>query len=83
MPDSITDPNHVKPVFVNAVVGSGTLNGIHNISFATALFSVKGDAIDPDLVVSCRLRMDSVCLQQLWEQIGHMLHPPQNNEKPN
>jgi hypothetical protein len=83
MSDSITDPCHVAPVFVNAVIGSGTLNGVHNISFATALFSLKGDTIDPDLVVSCRLRMDSACLQQLYEQIGSMLHPQQNNEKPN
>lgn len=81
--NSITDPNRVVPVFVNAVIGSGTLNGVHNISFATALFSVKGEEIDPDLVVSCRLRMDSTCLAALYEQIGHMLHPPTSSEKPN
>jgi hypothetical protein len=82
MSDSITDPMKIVPVFVNAVIGSGTLNGVHNIQFATALFSVKGDAIDPDLVVSCRLRMDGPCLQQLYEQIGQMLNPP-STEKPN
>ena len=81
MPENrITDPNSVIPIFVNVVIGSGSLHGVHNISFATALFSVKGDEIDPDFVVSCRLRMDSVCLQALYEQIGHMLNPP--SEKP-
>ncbi len=84
MPDNrITDPSTVMPIFVNTVIGSGSLNDVYNLSFATALFSLKGEAIDPDLVVSCRLRMDRVCLEQLYAQIGSMLHPQSSSEKPN
>lgn len=84
MPDtpSITDPLHVLPVFVSVVAGSGVYNGVANVTFATLQFSPKGEAIDPDLVVSCRLRMDLQCLQQLYEQIGNMLKPS-TDEKPN
>jgi hypothetical protein len=79
---SITDPNHVAPVFVSVVVGSGIYNHVANITFGTLLFSPKDDVIEPDMVVSCRLRLDLICLQQLYEQIGQMLNPP-STEKPN
>jgi hypothetical protein len=82
MSNSITDPNHVAPIFVSVVVGSGTLNHVANITFATLNFTPVGDEIEPDLVVSCRLRLDIVCLQQLYEQIGNMLNPPAPSEKP-
>ena len=80
--NTITDPLHVAPIFVSMVAGSGVLNGVSNLTFCTANFTPQGDSIEPDFVISCRLRMDLPCLQQLYEQIGHMLHPPQS-EKPN
>ena len=83
-PTVITDPHHVQPVFVNMAVGIGHVNGVFNLSFATALFSPRGDAVDPDFVVSSRLRMDSVCLQQLYEQIGNFIASQKPvDERPN
>lgn len=65
----------VGVVFVNTVVGRGVLNGIVNLSFGTLLFtpSDDGQSIDPDLVVSARLRMDKICAQQLYETLGDLL----------
>lgn len=65
----------VGVVFVNTVVGRGVLNGIVNLSFGTLLFtpSDDGKTIDPDLVVSARLRMDKLCAQQLHETLGELL----------
>jgi len=65
----------VGVVFVNTVVGRGILNGIINLSFGTLLFTPTDDGktIDPDLVVSARLRMDKLCAQQLHETLGELL----------
>jgi len=65
-PKPPTDPHHILPAFVNAVVGSGHLGGVANITFATFQFTPMGeDKIDADPVISCRLRMDISCVQQL------------------
>lgn len=70
----VTDPYKVPVVFVNQVIGSGQVNGIVNISFATALFSVGADGkIDPDLVITSRLRLDLFCVQQLHDTLGKIL----------
>ena len=84
MPDNtITDPHHTLPLYCNMVVGSGVLNGVANLTLAVAQFTPQGDAIEPDFVINCRLRMDMQCLAALYEQIGHMLHPQSSGEKPN
>jgi hypothetical protein len=76
----ITDPHHVIPEFVNGVIGSGQLNGIFNITFGTLLFTPTADSkVDPDMVVSVRLRMDFSCLQQLHATLGALI---EQNIKP-
>lgn len=79
---SITDPHHTLPVFCNVVVGSGTMNGVANLTLGVALFTPQGAEIDLDVVISCRLRMDMPCLETLYQQIGQMLQKP-TDEKPN
>lgn len=70
----ITDPFHVPTTFVNQVVGSGHLNGVVNVTFATAQFTPNSDnTVDPDLVISARLRMDMFCAQTLYEHLGKIL----------
>jgi hypothetical protein len=70
----VTDPHRVGVTFVNQVIGIGHANGVVNVAFATALFSVGPDGkVIPDLVVSSRLRMDLWCVQQLHDQLAHIL----------
>lgn len=71
----------MKPVdtvgvtFVNTVLGRGILNNIVNIQFGTFLFTPNeaADTVELDTGVSCRLRMDRVCAQQLYETLGALL----------
>ena len=74
----VSDPHRVPISFVNQLVGSGHLNGVVNLTFAAAMFTPPevGDTaspIPPDLVITSRLRMDFVCAQQVYEQLGRML----------
>jgi hypothetical protein len=72
----VKDPLNVMPLFVNAVVGSGHLNSVVNVSFATANFTPKNDTsgtVDPDFIISCRLRMDFACAEQLYESLGRIV----------
>jgi hypothetical protein len=65
-PLPVTDPHRVGVTFANQVVGSGHLNGVANFTLATANFTPSADGkIEPDLVISARLRMDLVTVQQL------------------
>ena len=70
----ITDPYQVPVTFVSQLIGLGNLNGVFNLTFGTARFTpnVTG-AVDPDVVVSARLRMDSACLDTLYESIGKLI----------
>lgn len=68
---TITDPYRVPVIFTNQLCGAGHLNGVVNLTFATARFSPQPDGkIDPDLVISARLRMDLFCAEQLYAQLG-------------
>ena len=78
----VTDPHRVPVVFVNQVIGSGHLNGNVNLSFATAYFTLRDGEIDPDLVVTSRLRMDMFCVAQLYAVLGKIIQD-QNGTKPN
>lgn len=70
----ITDPYRTPTTFVNQVVGAGHLNSVVNITFATANFTPNNDGkVDPDLVISARLRMDLFCAQDLYDQLGRIL----------
>ena len=61
--------------FVNIIVGSGVLNGVVNLSFASLLFTPADDekTVDPDPAINCRLRMDVMCARQLHETLGRLL----------
>ena len=75
-----TDPHHVLPVFVNQLAGSGHLLGVANLTFATAQFTPRDDGtVDSDMVISCRLRMDLLGVQQLRDACDTIL---QQNLKP-
>ena len=71
----ISDIYRTPTTFVNQVVGSGFVNGVINVTFATANFSPRTTEgpIDPDLVITSRLRMDLFCAQQLYETLGKQL----------
>lgn len=69
----ITDPHQVPVTFINQVAGSGFLNGVLNLTLATARFTPIGDAVEPDLIVSSRLRMDLYCAQQLRDMLTEII----------
>lgn len=68
--------DEVGVTFVNAVLGIGHLNGVVNITMGTYNFTPQDGMkeIDPDLVVSCRLRMDQACAQQLRDLLDAKLN---------
>ena len=70
----IPDPHKVPVTFVNMVTAAGQHMGVVNVSFATANFSPneKGE-VDPDMVMSLRLRMDMGCTEQLYQQLGRII----------
>lgn len=73
-PLPVTDPHKVPPTFVNSVVGSGHLHHVVNLTFATAQFTPKPNGnIDPDLIITARLRMDLSCAQQLRDVLSAIL----------
>lgn len=71
----VRDPDRVPTVFVNEIIGTGTLNGVVNLTFATLRFTPTIDLSEvlPDRVVSSRLRMDLYTAQQLHEQLGRVI----------
>ena len=81
----ITDPNNEPVVFVNELVGRGHLNGVINLTFATARFTPTAGEIAPDLVITARLRMDMACLRQTYMVLGELIsmNEPDDRSKPN
>lgn len=69
----VTDPHRVSITWVNQVVGSGHLNGVINITLAAAMFTPTAKGIEPDLVITSRLRMDMFCAEQLYAQLGEII----------
>lgn len=71
---TVTDPHDCPVVFAGALVASGHLNGVVNLTFATPRFTpdAKG-GIDNDFIVASRLRMDIVCAMQLRDQIDRII----------
>lgn len=60
--------------FVNVVLGRGILNGVVNVQLGTWMFAGKEDgSVDPDVAVSCRLRMDVTCAKALRDQLTELL----------
>jgi hypothetical protein len=79
-PIKITDPNRVPVTFVNDVAVSGFVNGNVNLSFVTAMFTGNAEGnVDPDYVVTSRLRMDLYCAQHLRDRLDAII---QANTKP-
>ena len=76
----VTDPHRVPVIFVNQIVGAGHLNSVINITFATALFTPTKNGIEPDLVITSRLRMDMFCAEQLYAQLGSLIAKNTKNE---
>lgn len=72
-PLPVTDPHRIPITFVNQVVGAGHLNGVINLTFAAALFTPTKNGIEPDLIITSRLRMDMFCAEQLYAQLGAII----------
>lgn len=73
-PLPVTDPHKVPAIFVNTLAGSGHLHHVVNLTFATAQFTPTPDGnIDPDLIITARLRMDLSCAQQLRDALSAIL----------
>lgn len=71
---SISDPDNVHVVFVNQVVAAGHLNSIVNMTLGVARFSPTPDgAIDTDMIVASRLRMDMACAMQMRDQLDRII----------
>lgn len=82
----ISDPYKTPTTFVNQIVGTGFVNGVCNVTFATAQFTPQPDGtVSPDLVITSRLRMDLFCAQQLYAELGKIIEQniKQSGEKPN
>lgn len=82
----VSDPHNVPVTFVNQVLGQGVMNGVVNITFGTCRFTPDGaEAVDIDMIVSSRLRMDAMCAQRLYESLGALLKQlfPDGEGKPN
>lgn len=82
----IGDPYKAPTVFVNQMVGSGYLNGVVNLTLATAQFTPNhAGSVDPDMVITSRLRMDLFCAQQLYEALGKIIaqQVQDSGDKPN
>lgn len=82
-PLPVTDPHRVPIAWVNQVVGAGHLNGVINVTFAAALFTPTKQGIEPDLVITSRLRMDMFCAEQLYAQLGQIIAKNSKNETVN
>ena len=65
--------DNVGVTFVNVLVGQGVLNGVVNLQFGAYHFTPNGEAIDPDLVVACRMRMDIECAKQLYNSLAVLI----------
>lgn len=79
-PKAATDPYRTPVVFVSQLVGGGHLNGVANFTFATSLFTPNEEGkIDPDFVITARLRMDMAAVLQLRDACDKIL---QENLKP-
>lgn len=73
--------DNVGVTFVSTLLGRGILNNVVNMTFGTLLFTPDDeDKVDPDLVVSARLRMDKACARQVYEALGELLSKIEQSE---
>ena len=75
------DPKRTPVIFVNTVAGGGHLNGVVNLTFATAFFTPTHDSSDTiiDQQVAARLRMDLFCATMLRDTLNNII---EQNTKP-
>jgi hypothetical protein len=73
-PLTLRDANN-PVIFVNQIAGVGFLNDNVNLTFSTLFFTPSADHpdVDPDPVITCRLRMDTTCAQVLYDRLGQQL----------
>lgn len=63
-----------KVDLVNLIVSRGMYNNVININFATFLWTPTDDnRVEPDPQVSVRLRMDEMCLRNLYQVCGDLI----------
>lgn len=77
MTSDVKDDGTVMPLYVNQLVVWGHQNGVLNLKFATARFSAElgtgNTRVSPDLCVTCDLRMDLWCAQQLRDRLTEII----------
>lgn len=79
---TVTDPDNCPVVFAGALVASGHLNGVVNLTFATPRFTPNATGgIDNDFVVASRLRMDIACALALRDQIDRIIKQVETGAK--
>lgn len=70
----ITDPHNVPITFFNQVVAAGHFNGVVNLTLGAARFSpTEAGAIDTDMIVAARLRMDMAGAVQMRDQLDRII----------
>lgn len=70
----VTDPANVPVEFVSLLVAAGQANGVVNLNFATARFTPRDNGmVEPDFVMSSRLRMDLACAVQIHTELGKII----------
>lgn len=70
----ITDPHDCAVEFVSILAASGQANGVVNLTFATARHTPNDKGgVDPDFIVSSRLRMDISCAAVLRDELDRIL----------
>jgi len=66
--------DQVGITFANSVVARGLFN--HNVNITLAAFQftpTEDNKVNPDPVVTCRLRLDIVCAKQLRDHLTELL----------
>jgi hypothetical protein len=65
----------VGTIFVNHVMARGCCYGVGNVTLGTYNFTPfrEGLGIDPDLVISCRLRLDAIAVRELRDAMNWII----------
>jgi hypothetical protein len=66
--------DQVGITFANTVVGRGIFNNVVNVQLAAFAWSSTDDGkVEPDPVITCRLRLDLACATQLRDALDELL----------
>lgn len=72
-PITFSDPWNAPVTFVNTVINQGHFNAVVNVTLGTYNFTPVSGKVEPDLVITSRLRMDLACAKQLRDALDAIL----------